>query len=103
MTVHDILSKRDSGDCLIRQAICMLELGYLTNSCKLVAISLVFHFQGHIDLFKQGSELIYRLKGTSRARGGDAEEKIVYGIIEEAGNKVGGGLSIVQDVCLKEI
>ncbi|XP_043207160.1 DNA-directed RNA polymerase III subunit RPC6-like isoform X1 [Amphibalanus amphitrite] len=42
---------------------------------------------GHIDLFKQGSELIYRLKGTSRARGGDAEEKIVYGIIEEAGNK----------------
>jgi len=42
---------------------------------------------GHIDLFKQGNELTYRLKGTSRARGSDAEEKIVYGIIEEAGNK----------------
>ena len=53
----------------------------------------MFPFQGHIDLFKQGSELIYRLKGTSRARGGDAEEKIVYGIIEEAGNKVGAGLA----------
>ena len=52
------------------------------------AWALIHLFQGHIDLFKQGSELIYRLKGANRARGGDAEEKIVYGIIEEAGNKV---------------
>ncbi|XP_012285444.1 probable DNA-directed RNA polymerase III subunit RPC6 isoform X1 [Orussus abietinus] len=46
--------------------------------------------QGYIDLFKQGNALIYRLKDPSKAKtakGADNEEKIVYTIIEEAGNK----------------
>lgn len=46
--------------------------------------------EGHIDLFKQGGSLLYRLKDPSKAKvakGADNEEKIVYTIIEEAGNK----------------
>ncbi|XP_031833548.1 RNA polymerase III subunit F [Nomia melanderi] len=46
--------------------------------------------QGHFDLFKQGGSLLYRLKDPSKAKvakGADNEEKIVYTIIEEAGNK----------------
>lgn len=45
--------------------------------------------QGYFDLFKQGNSLLYRLKDPSKnvAKGADNEEKIVYTIIEEAGNK----------------
>ncbi|CAK9808653.1 DNA-directed RNA polymerase III subunit RPC6 [Anthophora plagiata] len=46
--------------------------------------------QGYFDLFKQGGSLLYRLKDPSKAKiakGADNEEKIVYSIIEEAGNK----------------
>lgn len=46
--------------------------------------------QGFFDLFKQGETLLYKLKDPSKARtakGADNEEKIVYTIIEEAGNK----------------
>lgn len=46
--------------------------------------------QGYIDLFKQGGSLLYRLKDPSKsktAKGADNEEKIVYSIIEDAGNK----------------
>lgn len=46
--------------------------------------------QGYFDLFKQGGSLLYRLKDPSKAKiakGADNEEKIVYTIIEEAGNK----------------
>lgn len=46
--------------------------------------------QGFFDLFKQGGSLLYRLKDPSKAKiakGADNEEKIVYTIIEEAGNK----------------
>lgn len=46
--------------------------------------------QGYFDLFKQGASLSYRLKDPSKTKvvkGADNEEKIVYAIIEEAGNK----------------
>ncbi|XP_011504352.1 PREDICTED: probable DNA-directed RNA polymerase III subunit RPC6 [Ceratosolen solmsi marchali] len=46
--------------------------------------------QGFFDLFKQGETLLYKLKDPSKARtakGADNEEKIVYTIIEDAGNK----------------
>ncbi|KAG7202576.1 hypothetical protein KM043_009772 [Ampulex compressa] len=46
--------------------------------------------QGYFDLFKQGGSLLYRLKDPTKAKvakGADNEEKIVYTIIEEAGNK----------------
>ncbi|XP_035727970.1 DNA-directed RNA polymerase III subunit RPC6-like isoform X2 [Vespa mandarinia] len=46
--------------------------------------------QGYFDLFKHGGSLLYRLKDPSKtkiAKGADNEEKIVYSIIEEAGNK----------------
>lgn len=46
--------------------------------------------QGFFDLFKQGGTLLYRLKDPTKAKiakGADNEEKIVYAIIEEAGNK----------------
>lgn len=46
---------------------------------------------GHyINLFKQGDSLVYKSKDPTTARaakGADNEEKIVYTIIEEAGNK----------------
>lgn len=46
--------------------------------------------QGYFDLFNQGGTLLYKLKDPSTAqkvKGGDNEEKIVYNIIVEAGNK----------------
>ena len=46
--------------------------------------------QGKIDLFRQNNELSYRLKDTSSAgkiKGADVEEKVVYKIVEESGNK----------------
>ncbi|XP_001604309.1 probable DNA-directed RNA polymerase III subunit RPC6 [Nasonia vitripennis] len=46
--------------------------------------------QGYFDLFKQGETLLYKLKDPTKARtakGADNEERIVYTIIEEAGNK----------------
>lgn len=44
--------------------------------------------QGYFDLFKQRGSLVYRLKDPTKvAKGADNEEKIVYKIIEEAGNK----------------
>ncbi|KAK2588532.1 hypothetical protein KPH14_006311 [Odynerus spinipes] len=46
--------------------------------------------QGYFDLYKHGGSLLYRLKDPSKtkiAKGADNEEKIVYSIIEEAGNK----------------
>lgn len=46
--------------------------------------------QGYFDLFKQGDSLSYRLKDPSKTKvvkGADNEEKVVYTIIGEAGNK----------------
>ena len=44
--------------------------------------------RGYIVLFKQGGSLLYRIKDTGgSAKGADNEEKIVYSIIEAAGNK----------------
>jgi len=44
--------------------------------------------KGYFDLFKQGGSLFYRLKDPKKlAKGADNEEKIVYKIIEESGNK----------------
>ncbi|EFN85335.1 probable DNA-directed RNA polymerase III subunit RPC6 [Harpegnathos saltator] len=46
--------------------------------------------QGCFELLKQGESLFYRLKDLSKTKavkGADNEEKIVYTIIEEAGNK----------------
>ncbi|KAK0087247.1 hypothetical protein PV325_001403 [Microctonus aethiopoides] len=46
--------------------------------------------QGQIALFKQGNSLLYRFKDPSKGqgvKGADNEEKIVYSIIEQAGNE----------------
>lgn len=42
--------------------------------------------RGRLQLFKLGSQLLYQLKHASAPSGGDVEEKVVYGIIEDAGN-----------------
>ncbi|KPJ18219.1 DNA-directed RNA polymerase III subunit RPC6 [Papilio machaon] len=46
--------------------------------------------EGLFDLYNQGGSLIYRLKGQSSkqaVKGADNEEKVVYNLIEDAGNK----------------
>ncbi|XP_034941134.1 probable DNA-directed RNA polymerase III subunit RPC6 [Chelonus insularis] len=46
--------------------------------------------QGQVTLFQKGSVLLYKLNEVSKTqplKGADNEEKIVYSIIEEAGNK----------------
>uniref|UniRef100_UPI0035902986 DNA-directed RNA polymerase III subunit RPC6 n=1 Tax=Myxine glutinosa TaxID=7769 RepID=UPI0035902986 len=46
--------------------------------------------QGKLDLLRNNSGLLYRLKdtqATSKVRGADNQEKLVYQIIEDAGNK----------------
>ncbi|KAK6181593.1 hypothetical protein SNE40_009417 [Patella caerulea] len=46
---------------------------------------------GRLEIFKSGSKLIYRIKDgqstNSQLKGGDNQEKLVYQIIKEAGNK----------------
>lgn len=42
---------------------------------------------GKIEICKQGLQLLYRIKHNNKAKGSDDEEKIVYSIIEKAGNK----------------
>ncbi|PNF34936.1 DNA-directed RNA polymerase III subunit RPC6, partial [Cryptotermes secundus] len=49
-----------------------------------------FLSKGYLDLFTQGGTLLYKLKDPTvaqKVKGADNEEKIVYSIIEEAGNK----------------
>ncbi|KAL0869091.1 hypothetical protein ABMA27_007398 [Loxostege sticticalis] len=46
--------------------------------------------QGCFDIYKQGGSLVYRLKAQSSkqaVKGADNEEKVVFNLIEEAGNK----------------
>lgn len=46
--------------------------------------------KGFLDVFKQGEKLVYKFKEPScpsKIKGADNEEKIVYSIIEKAGNK----------------
>ena len=46
--------------------------------------------QGTIELLKKGDKLIYRAKDPKRSalpKDADNEERIIYGIIEEGGNK----------------
>ncbi|KAE8738620.1 hypothetical protein FOCC_FOCC015896 [Frankliniella occidentalis] len=46
--------------------------------------------QGSLEIFKQGDKLVYKYKepsSSSNIKGADNEEKIVYSIIEKAGNK----------------
>uniref|UniRef100_H3C942 Polymerase (RNA) III (DNA directed) polypeptide F n=1 Tax=Tetraodon nigroviridis TaxID=99883 RepID=H3C942_TETNG len=45
---------------------------------------------GQLDLLKNSSGLLYRMKdlqSTSKMKGSDNQEKLVYQIIEDAGNK----------------
>ncbi|XP_068619236.1 DNA-directed RNA polymerase III subunit RPC6 [Battus philenor] len=60
------------------------------SSAELVAAINNLLQQGIFDLYNQGGSLIYRLKAqTSKqaVKGADNEEKVVYNLIEEAGNK----------------
>lgn len=43
--------------------------------------------QGHLEILTKNNSLIYRIKRNSAPKGADNEEKIVYSIIEEGGNK----------------
>uniref|UniRef100_G3MKQ0 DNA-directed RNA polymerase III subunit RPC6 n=2 Tax=Amblyomma TaxID=6942 RepID=G3MKQ0_AMBMU len=46
--------------------------------------------QGKIEILKQKNQLLYRLKDSDadkKCKGSDREEKVVYKIVEEAGNK----------------
>ncbi|XP_054261892.1 DNA-directed RNA polymerase III subunit RPC6 isoform X2 [Macrosteles quadrilineatus] len=57
-----------------------------------VAIINKFIAQGLLDLFNSNAGLVYKIKesgsgSSDRLKGADNEEKVVYGIIEEAGNK----------------
>lgn len=49
-----------------------------------------FHFQGLLDLYKQGNDLLYKLKPKvvepDQIKNADSEEKVVFDIIKEAGN-----------------
>ncbi|XP_063242392.1 DNA-directed RNA polymerase III subunit RPC6 isoform X3 [Bacillus rossius redtenbacheri] len=65
------------------------ELPYITPQQKVVVINKLLS-QGVLDVFSQGGSLWYRTKNASAGgsmKGADTEEKVVYGIIEEAGNK----------------
>ncbi|CAH0400516.1 unnamed protein product [Chilo suppressalis] len=61
----------------------------LTSSELVTAINKLLQ-QGCFDLYNQGGSLIYRLKTQANkqaVKGADNEEKVVFNLIEEAGNK----------------
>ncbi|KAI5643054.1 RNA polymerase rpc34 subunit domain-containing protein [Phthorimaea operculella] len=65
------------------------EIPELT-SAELVPVINALLQQGFIDIYNQSGSLIYKLKAqTSKqaVKGADNEEKVVYNLIEEAGNK----------------
>ncbi|CAG9565501.1 unnamed protein product [Danaus chrysippus] len=60
------------------------------TSAELVAAINKLLQQGVFDLYNQGGSLLYRLKNQNSKqaiKGADNEEKVVYNLIEEAGNK----------------
>ncbi|XP_022106168.1 DNA-directed RNA polymerase III subunit RPC6-like isoform X2 [Acanthaster planci] len=72
------------ADAFIRQ-----QLPHIDAQQRVKAINRLLSL-GKIDLVKQGSELLYRLKdpsSISKVKGVDNQERLVYQIIEEAGNK----------------
>ncbi|XP_049877701.1 probable DNA-directed RNA polymerase III subunit RPC6 [Pectinophora gossypiella] len=60
------------------------------SPAELVAVINSLLQQGCIDIYNQGGSLIYKLKAQASkqaVKGADNEEKVVYNLIEEAGNK----------------
>lgn len=60
------------------------------SSAELVAAINKLLQQGLLDLYKQGNTLLYKFKNQSSKaaiKGADNEEKVVFNLIEEAGNK----------------
>lgn len=61
----------------------------LTAQARLEGLNKLLQ-QGTIELLKKGDKLIYRAKGPKKnalPKDADNEERIIYGIIEEGGNK----------------
>lgn len=65
------------------------QLPDLTTEQRVAAINKLLQ-QNLIEILSKGKTLLYRLKDPTKqnaVKGADNEEKIVYGIIEEGGNK----------------
>ena len=84
-----------SNECkhiLYSDSLC-IEKGIVTHCLfsPFIIAADCFIFQGRIDLFKNSSgKLIYKVKDASAndpVKGGDQQEKVIYQIIKDAGNK----------------
>lgn len=67
----------------------LLQNGKCYAAMHLSSIRIIF-LQGRIELLKSGAQLLYRYKdaqAAAKTKGFDLQEKLVYQIIEEAGNK----------------
>ncbi|XP_014666987.1 PREDICTED: DNA-directed RNA polymerase III subunit RPC6-like [Priapulus caudatus] len=73
----------------ITDAVIQNTMPELTAQRRVTAINRLLS-GGRIDLLRSGSQLVYKLKDPgsgAEVRGGDHQEKLVYQIIKEAGNK----------------
>ncbi|XP_072025702.1 DNA-directed RNA polymerase III subunit RPC6-like [Amphiura filiformis] len=81
------LCKSDSKG--IPDAVIKTELPHIDVQQRVTAINRLLS-TGKIDLVKTSTELLYRLKdpgSASKIKGGDAQERLIYQIIEESNNK----------------
>uniref|UniRef100_L7M8G7 DNA-directed RNA polymerase III subunit RPC6 n=1 Tax=Rhipicephalus pulchellus TaxID=72859 RepID=L7M8G7_RHIPC len=73
----------------ITDKIVQMHLPNVDPSARVAAFNSLLS-QGKLEILKQKNQLLYRLKNTdadSKCKGSDREEKVVYKIVEEAGNK----------------
>ncbi|XP_030052098.1 DNA-directed RNA polymerase III subunit RPC6 isoform X1 [Microcaecilia unicolor] len=81
------------------------ELPHLEPQHRAVAINRLLSM-GQLDLLRSGTGLLYRLKdaqSSGKMKGSDNQEKLVYQIIEDAGNKVASRVDFTLVMLVSEI
>lgn len=81
--VTDLLAEFPQG---VNDKVFQNEMPEIDPKLRAKAINSLLN-SGKIELFKNAKGLLYKTKSTSSHIKGDQEEKIVFGIIEESGNK----------------
>lgn len=86
---HRLLAVMQGKSLGVTDAEIVAQLPDLTTEQRVVAINKLLQ-QNLIDILCKGQTLMYRIKDTTRPnaiKSADNEEKVVYSIIEQGGNK----------------
>lgn len=87
--VHQLLAVIQANPAGVSNEHIVKQLPELSGEQRVGALNKLLQ-QGMLDLLRKGEVLFYRVKDPKKStapKGADNEEKIVYNIIEEGGNK----------------